>query len=601
MVKSETTLRLEQLDPSLRDAPAPATTPGTDPGSAGEGSLRRHRPPEVSAREVLRILFKHRTRMTWIAAGTLLLVVVATSARSPVYEARSTLMVRLGTGSVHLPEVGEQRPDISVTPEEALNSELQILTSDDLIAQTVEIITPDRLYPPLLRFLPRTTGPEAQKKLAEAISAEAIKRSNVLQVAFRHRDPAVAAEAVNVLVNLYLLREQRKELDTSYRLAAAKLGAMRRRSETLAREEMRTADVQKDVLQTRVAAKGLESRMASLRGLIGEIDQRIGRLGGSKRMYDSKAEELRPSSETNQQQLGDVSVIQAAAVPAIPVRPRFGVHLLVGAVLAALTGILYAFLAELAMQGMSTPESVERRLGLPVLATVPHRMGRGAGTSLTRAGESVPPGEGLVAEDEMLLLHHSLEARLFTTRRKILHFTASRRGEGTSSTARSFARALAGAIGRSVLLLDGGAPDPEQRPGPDVTGVGWRELLARGEAIGRAICPTALPGLSVSPSCARARVPPALDGEALDRLFTELRDRFDTVLLDASPAFGPDAMAISARSDGVVLVVEADRTRWPVALEARKRIEEGGGRVLGVVLDKRRSYVPERIYRWLWR
>lgn len=42
-------------------------------------------------------------------------------------------------------------------------------------------------------------------------------------------------------------------------------------------------------------------------------------------------------------------------------------------VLDALAGLGVAFANELSSQRLSTPESVERRLGLPVLATIPLR------------------------------------------------------------------------------------------------------------------------------------------------------------------------------------------------------------------------------------
>ena len=49
--------------------------------------------------------------------------------------------------------------------------------------------------------------------------------------------------------------------------------------------------------------------------------------------------------------------------------------------------------------------------------------------------------------------------------------------------------------------------------------------------------------------------------------------------------------------DGVVLVVEAEKTRWPVALNVKEKTEQGGGRVLGVVFNKRKYYIPEWLYR----
>jgi Mrp family chromosome partitioning ATPase len=51
--------------------------------------------------------------------------------------------------------------------------------------------------------------------------------------------------------------------------------------------------------------------------------------------------------------------------------------------------------------------------------------------------------------------------------------------------------------------------------------------------------------------------------------------------------------------DGVVLVVEAEKTRWPVAENVRDKIKGSGGNILGIVLNKRRYYIPEWVYKKL--
>jgi len=45
--------------------------------------------------------------------------------------------------------------------------------------------------------------------------------------------------------------------------------------------------------------------------------------------------------------------------------------------------------------------------------------------------------------------------------------------------------------------------------------------------------------------------------------------------------------------------VEAERTRWEVAENARKSIKSGNGNVLGVVLNKRRYHIPNWLYKRL--
>ena len=86
----------------------------------------------------------------------------------------------------------------------------------------------------------------------------------------------------------------------------------------------------------------------------------------------------------------------------------------------------------------------------------------------------------------------------------------------------------------------------------------------------------------------------------IDQLFRQLLEMFDVILIDAPPALTEFAgLALVARVSGVLLVVEAERTRSPIVDQARRLIEASGGRILGVVLNKRRMYIPPLVYKWL--
>lgn len=83
-------------------------------------------------------------------------------------------------------------------------------------------------------------------------------------------------------------------------------------------------------------------------------------------------------------------------------------------------------------------------------------------------------------------------------------------------------------------------------------------------------------------------------------LIDDLRQQFDLIIFDSPSAIGStDAIALAAASDGVVLVVEAEKTRRQVVQEIKTRMEKAGGNILGVILNKRRNYIPRFIYRRL--
>jgi hypothetical protein len=76
---------------------------------------------------------------------------------------------------------------------------------------------------------------------------------------------------------------------------------------------------------------------------------------------------------------------------------------------------------------------------------------------------------------------------------------------------------------------------------------------------------------------------------------SELRANFDYVLVDAPPtATGSVTAHLAALVDGVILVVEPSFTPRQAARAAKDHIEAAGGRVLGVVLQRRELSFPHR-------
>jgi Mrp family chromosome partitioning ATPase len=74
---------------------------------------------------------------------------------------------------------------------------------------------------------------------------------------------------------------------------------------------------------------------------------------------------------------------------------------------------------------------------------------------------------------------------------------------------------------------------------------------------------------------------------------TRLRAQFDFIVIDGPPVNRyADASVIATKVDGVILVVEADNTPVVEAEAAKRQLDKVGARILGVVLNRRRSYIP---------
>ena len=82
-----------------------------------------------------------------------------------------------------------------------------------------------------------------------------------------------------------------------------------------------------------------------------------------------------------------------------------------------------------------------------------------------------------------------------------------------------------------------------------------------------------------------------------DAFMAEAARQFDHVVIDAPPLDeAPGSAVLAGKVDGVILLVDAQRTRRKIALRAKQRIESAGGNVIGCVLNRRRYHLP----RWLY-
>jgi Mrp family chromosome partitioning ATPase len=78
---------------------------------------------------------------------------------------------------------------------------------------------------------------------------------------------------------------------------------------------------------------------------------------------------------------------------------------------------------------------------------------------------------------------------------------------------------------------------------------------------------------------------------ALRKLMSELRSQFEYVIIDAPPVIGhPETLALSRISDGVLLVLKANKTPSSMIEEAKLRLRRAEVNILGAVLNDNKSH-----------
>jgi Mrp family chromosome partitioning ATPase len=116
--------------------------------------------------------------------------------------------------------------------------------------------------------------------------------------------------------------------------------------------------------------------------------------------------------------------------------------------------------------------------------------------------------------------------------------------------------------------------------------------MPRGQAQADVPCPDLMP-LSQDLLEAHTLTPDSLR-ESLDAI----AGGYDWIVIDGPPVLeSPDAATLGAVADGVVVVVQAGRTKRPVLTRSVDLLSRAGGRMLGMVLNRRRLEIPDFIYR----
>jgi protein-tyrosine kinase len=85
------------------------------------------------------------------------------------------------------------------------------------------------------------------------------------------------------------------------------------------------------------------------------------------------------------------------------------------------------------------------------------------------------------------------------------------------------------------------------------------------------------------------------------KVIGDLRKMFDLVVIHSDLALTSHmSNTLYGLTDGCVIIAQAEHTRVPVIKQLRNIIERQGGRIVGVVLNKRKFYIPPKLYSLLF-
>jgi uncharacterized protein involved in exopolysaccharide biosynthesis len=423
----------------------------------------------IQKRELASILFRERRSVMQVFFGCFFFMIALSFIVPAKYEADAKLLIKSGREFESRPDPG-QSPGIQpyLTKQEVMNSELEILTSNDLIQETINRVGLDRLYPNLDKEDPNDQD-KAIKKFGKALKVDSALMSEVIDLSYLNKDRDVATQALNTLIQIYqerhstfftdkrstFLEKKYKDYTTKLDAVTAKIADLRSAKrlfdvptqqvqliqdrsligETLRNLQTRALDEHgrmhyygeqlkavspfvtdsDDVealrdwktrdpayvdplyddalmkLQTAEAdASALDAQIKLQQKNLDAIDARLVEMQqGSKTLEDlsrehdalqdvvrtsrSAYEQALTSEELDRQKIVSIDVFAKPYASFEPARPRHLLYALIGFLFGAFGACLIVAYHAIFRQSFVNAESVERILGIRVLATLPER------------------------------------------------------------------------------------------------------------------------------------------------------------------------------------------------------------------------------------
>jgi capsular exopolysaccharide synthesis family protein len=447
---------------------------------------------------------------------------------------------------------------------------------------------------------------EASSPTADSLTSinRALSEATARRIAAeeRYRQATSAGPTVEVGERTSTLRNQIAALEAEYQEKLAtfqpeypQMVQLRSRIEALRRSIQaeasnvragRAGTLQREYQAALAEERGLQSRVEELRRAVLNLQGRSiqynilrREVDTNRSLYDALLQRYKEIGVAGGIGTSQASVVDRATVPASPYKPNLILNLVVGLALAVVAGAATALLLEFLNDTIKTPDDVRAKLGVAYLGGVPP----------AESGKVV--GDVADVSSAVAEAYFSVMTSLqFTTENgapNVLLVTSTRPAEGKSTTAWAIANALA-RLGSKVLLIDADMRKPAFVTGGEKKDGLANLLTSRESLMSHVVKPESADRVWLLP-CGPLPPNPAelVSSPRLGAVLDEARTHFDHVIIDSPPILGlADAPVLASSADGVLIVIEAGKTRTRAVSEALGRLRQTGALIVGAVLTR---------------
>jgi succinoglycan biosynthesis transport protein ExoP len=332
----------------------------------------------------------------------------------------------------------------------------------------------------------------------------------------------------------------------------------------------------------------------------------------NRSLHGSVLKRLSETNVFNDLAVSNMQIVERAAKPLGASGPNVQLYLLASIFSGLFLGVGAAFVREFFDSTVGTPDRVWRSVGLGTFGVVPHLKFLNRPTYRERliggrkqASRRVPGKELVTNHGPLSIMNESYRtirtSLLLSQAEKppqVTLLTSPSPGEGKTITSLNLAIALA-RDGHTVLLVDA---DMREGCCHDQLGLtnhrGLSNVLTGGLSLDEGIQETPVRGLSLlSPGVRPPNPSELLGSRKMKDILKDLRQRFEFILIDSPPVIAiSDAAILSVITDGVLLVLDGQRTSTGSVQKAVERLDTVRARFLGVILNAVNLDDPDYAY-----
>jgi capsular exopolysaccharide synthesis family protein len=182
---------------------------------------------------------------------------------------------------------------------------------------------------------------------------------------------------------------------------------------------------------------------------------------------------------------------------------------------------------------------------------------------------------------------------------KTIFVTSCHPREGKTTASVSMAYALTTEANAKVLLIDGNAQSPKIHELFNIQSApGFSDYLSSGSPFTDFISLTEYENLKIMPFGTESiKKGETFESEMFQDRLNSLKLDFNYILIDGSSVFSSSNISrIAQHVDGILFVVECENTKWEALQQAKENISNVGGNIIGAVMNKRKYYIPKKLY-----